>query len=133
MVPLYLDDCLIAKQVARQLRAAGHLVYVTSELGVEGQDDELHLEAATRLGAVLASQNQKHFAPLHHRWQAEGRRHSGILITRQLSIGLRVQSLRRAARLLTAEIAENQLMRLDPFANEERALMYVESLTPLDP
>lgn len=65
-MPLYLDDCLIAKQVARQLRAAGHLVYVTSDLGVKGQDDELHLETATRLSAVLASQNQQ-FAPLYHR------------------------------------------------------------------
>ncbi len=133
MVPLYLDDCLIAKQVARQLRAAGHLVYVTSDLGVEGQGDELHLEVATRLGAVLASQNQKHFAPLHHRWQAEGRRHSGILVTRQIPIAVRLQSLGRAARLLTAETAGNQLMRLDPFASEERGLMYASSLMPLDP
>jgi hypothetical protein len=129
-VPLYLDDCLIAKQVARQLRAAGHLIYVTSELGVEGQADELHLETATSLGAVLTSQNQKDFSPLHHRWQAEGRQHAGVLVTRQLAIGLRVRSLERAARLLTPQIAANQLLRLDPFATEERALLYVASLSP---
>lgn len=32
VVPLYLDDCLIDKDVARPLRAAGHLIYVTNEL-----------------------------------------------------------------------------------------------------
>lgn len=97
MVPLYLDDCLIAGQVARQLRAAGHLVYVTSDLGVEGQDDTLHLETATRLGAVLATQNQGDFVRLHRRWGADRRQHAGILVTRWLPIGLRIQRLERAA------------------------------------
>ena len=130
MVPLYLDDCLIVKQVARQLRAAGHLVYVTSDLGVEGQDDEPHLEVATRLGAVLASQNQKHFAPLHHRWQARGRRHAGILLTQWLPIGQRIERLERAARLLTPGAAANQFMFLDSFKTEETGLTFIASLAP---
>ena len=129
-MPLYLDDCLIAKPVARQLRAAGHLVYVTSDLGVEGQDDELHLETATRLGAVLSSQNQKHFAPLYGRWYASGRRHAGILLTYQRPLALRIEYLERAARLLTPEAAANQLMFLDYFETEEQGLTFVASLTP---
>lgn len=130
MVPLYLDDCLIARQVARQLRAAGHLVYVTSDLGVEGQDDELHLETATRLGAVLTSQNQQHFAPLHRRWYASGRPHAGTLLTHRLSIGQRIERLERAARLLTLEAAANQFMILDWFKTEELGLAFVASFTP---
>jgi hypothetical protein len=129
VVPLYLDDCLIAKQVARQLRAAGHLIYVTSELGTEGQSDPLHLEAATKLGAVLASQNRKDFEPLHHEWETVGLQHAGILVTRQLPIGVRVQRLERAARLLTPEAAYNQLMELDLFDDEIRGQTYVLSLT----
>ena len=130
MVPLYLDDCLIARQVARQLRAAGHLVYVTTELGLKGQDDEVHLATATELGAVLATQNQRHFDPLHDRWQAEGRTHAGILVTPQVRIGLRFQWLERAARLLSPEIAQNQLMKLPMFSTEEKGHLYVASLTP---
>ena len=133
MVPLYLDDCLIAKQVARQLRAAGHLIYVTSDLGVEGQDDELHLQAATRLGAVLASQNRRDFDPLHHHWQASGRQHAGILGTHRLPIGLRLECLGRAARLLTPEVAANQLMILDMFETEELGMNYVLAMSPLPP
>ena len=128
-MPLYLDDCLIARQVARQLRAAGHLIYTTSDLGVEGQDDELHLETASRLGAVLASQNQRDFAPLHHRWYAIGRQHTGMLLTRRLAIGLRVERLEHAARLLTPEVAANQLMMLDYFQTENQGRTFVASLT----
>jgi hypothetical protein len=133
VVPLYLDDCLIAKQVARQLRAAGHLIYLTSELGTEGKSDALHLETATRLDAVLASQNTKDFVPLHHQWQAEGRRHAGILVTQHLAIGIRIERLERAARLLNPELARNQLMQLHLFNSEERGQGYIASLTPLGP
>src|SRR6185437_874789 len=109
VVPLYLDDCLIAKDVARQLRAAGHLIYLTSELGVEGQHDEPHLEKAAQLGSVLTTQNQKHFAPLHARWRQQGRDHAGILLVRQMDyIGQKIERLARAARLLTSEAAQNQ-------------------------
>jgi predicted nuclease of predicted toxin-antitoxin system len=131
LVPLYLDDCLIAKQVARQLRAAGHVLYVTSELGLKGQQDQAHLEAATTLGAVLVSQNQRDFVPLHRRWQALGREHAGIIITPQVPIGIRIKRLERAARLLNPEAARNQLMELNLFETEELGQAYVISLSPL--
>ena len=115
--------------MARQLRAAGHLIYVTTDLGLEGADDDVHLAKDAELGAVLASQNQSDFDRLHHRWQAEGKRHAGILDTPQVSIGRRVQWLERAARLLTPEIAANQLMKLPMFSTEETGLMFVASLS----
>jgi len=130
VVPLYLDDCFIDKRVVRQLRAAGHSVYVTSELGVYGQDDEPHLANATRLGAVLVSQNRKHFEPLHYRWETEGRRHTGILVTRQLPVGQKFQWVERAGRLLTPDLADNQLIDLAMFSTEEKGLTFVVSLAP---
>jgi hypothetical protein len=117
--------------VARQLRAAGHLIYVTSELGVRGDDDDVHIERATSLGAAIATQNQQDFAPLHHRRQVEGRPHAGILLLPQSEyIGRKMERLERAARLLTAEAAHNQLMNLGGFDTEEHGLAYVVSLTP---
>jgi len=114
--------------LARQLRVAGHLIYVTTELGLGGADDEVQLAKAEELGAVLASQNQQHFEPLHHRWQAEGRTHAGILVTHQVRIGLKVRWLERAIRLLTPELARNQLMKLPMFESEEKGLLFVSSL-----
>jgi len=130
MVPLYLDDCLMRKGVVRQLRAAGHSIFLPSELGVEGQKDELHLETATRLGAVLVSQNQGDFVKRHRAWQADGRQHAGILTTQQLGTGIILAQLERAGRLLSPEIAGNQLMVLALFDTEGNASAYVVSLHP---
>jgi hypothetical protein len=131
LVPLYLDDCLIQTALVRQLRAAGHLIYVTNELGVTGQSDELHLRDATNLSAVFATQNERDFVRAHRQWRADGRNHAGILLTRQLpDVGTRVERLERAARILTPAMAANQLMRLDLFATEEMGRNYAASLTP---
>jgi hypothetical protein len=129
VVPLYLDECLTDKALARQLRAAGHLIYLISELGYLGRDDPFQLESATGLAAVLVTQNQRDFVPLHHQWQAEGLTHSGILLTRWLPIGARVERMERAARLLTPDIASNQLLQLDLFATDQQAQQYIESLS----
>lgn len=128
VVPLYLDECFIDKDLARQLRAAGHLMYVVTELGLGGADDGVQLAKATELGAVLVSQNQRHFEPLHHRWQAEGRTHAGMLVTHQVRIGLKVQWLDRAARLLTPALAQDQLMKLSMFETEEQGQLFAASL-----
>ena len=58
MISIYLDDCIQQRRLVRQLRAADHLLYLPSELGVEGQSDELHLTSATTLGAVLVTHNR---------------------------------------------------------------------------
>ncbi|HEX6513663.1 MAG TPA: hypothetical protein VF157_15275, partial [Chloroflexota bacterium] len=113
------------------LRAAGHFLYLPPDLGVEGQDDEPHLLMATKLGAVLVTTNQQHFDPLHFRWQAAGREHSGILSTPEIEPGELFRRLDRAARLLTPEAAHNQLLRLSAFKEEEEARNYLTALTPL--
>lgn len=118
-------------RLARQLRAAGHLVYLPSELGVTGQSDESHLAAATDLSAVVVTHNQKHFTPLHHSWENEGRGHAGILLVIQnLDIGTKLASIDRTARLLTPEAAAGQLMYVKMFETEERAQLFVASLAP---
>ena len=134
MVSIYLDDCSQQYRLVRQLRAAGHLLYLPSELGLEGQADELHLATATHLGAVLVTHNQKHFAPLHYRWESNRQTHGGIILVRQeLDVGKKLASLDRVARLLTAEAASGQLMPLEMFKTEEGAEAYVASLAPLAP
>jgi len=123
---------MVDHRLARQLRAAGHLIYLPSELGVGGQADELHLAQATELEAVLVTQNRRDFAPLHHKWAAEQREHAGILlVVRRTSISIKIACLDRVARFLTREAAASQLMELDLFDTEDRALAYIASLVPL--
>jgi hypothetical protein len=118
-------------RLARQLRAAGHLVYLPWELGKEGQPDEDHLATAVDLGSVLVTHNQKHFAPLHRRWESEGRSHAGIiLVVQQQPIGTKLASLDRAARLLTPDVARGQLIYLQVFESDERASIFLDSFIP---
>lgn len=129
MVPIYLDDCMEDHRLARQLRAAGHLVYVPSELGVKGESDYLHLLRAAASGAVIVTHNQKDFDPLHREWHARGQPHAGImLVVQQVDIGTKIASLERAARLLTAELARDQLMYLKMFESDRQADLFISSL-----
>src|SRR5690242_7858453 len=53
VVALYLDDNVASRRMARQLRAAGHLIYLPEDVGAAGAEDAVHLEAAIALSAVL--------------------------------------------------------------------------------
>jgi hypothetical protein len=116
--------------VVRPLRAAGHLLFLPSELRTEGQADESHLAAAASRQAVLVTANTRDFDLLHLRWQAVGSKHGGILTTPELDAGELIRRLDRAAHLLTPEAAHNQLMRLSIFRDEDEARNYVIALTP---
>jgi len=125
---------MVAHRLVRQLREAGHLLYLPPEQGVSGQPDADHLAKATSLGAVLVSQNHQDFAPLHYQCQAEHRPHAGIiLVAGRTSLATKFACLERAGRLLTPEMARNHLMHLGQFGTDERAEAFVISLTPLRP
>lgn len=132
MVALYLDDNLADKRMARQLRAAGHLIYLPVEIGTNGADDSVHLQNAVELGAVLATKDIADFEELHAQWQETSREHAGIIVCRELPIGQRLAYLGRAARLLTPEAARNQLMVLKLFRTDALAQAYLTSLSPID-
>ena len=74
----FYTDTHIAKAVAVQLRARGVDVVRCEEVGLAEVDDLEHLEYATREGRVVISADRD-FLRLHARWQAEGKRHSGIM------------------------------------------------------
>ncbi len=116
--------------MVRPLRAAGYLLYLPSELGVAGQADESHLVKATSFQAVLVTTNARDFDPIHFEWHAARREHAGILTTPELGPGELARRLHRAARLLTAEAARSQLMRLSMFVDDQQARNYVIALTP---
>ena len=53
-----------------------------------------------------------------------------LLVTAQLAMARKMAYLERAARLLTPDAAQNQLMQLALFNNEAAGERYVASLTP---
>jgi len=128
VVPFFLDENLADKELVRGLRAAGFIVHTPQEARLLGLKDAPILEAAIQRRAVFVTFNQRHFVPLHHAWRDAGRHHTGILVSRQLGIPQLYPRLERAARLLTPEVARDQLMVLDLFGTEERARAYVTAL-----
>lgn len=76
---LLLDE-MIGPRVAVALREHGHDVEsVVERIDLRGLPDEAVLEHAAETERVLVTHNVADFARLHQRWQADGRRHHGVL------------------------------------------------------
>jgi predicted nuclease of predicted toxin-antitoxin system len=130
VVALFLDENLASASVARQLRAAGHTVYLPQELGLRRAHDPIILAEAASRSAVVVTNNVHDFVELHRKYERTGEAHPGIMLALRTDPSRLIQSLERAARLLTPRIAASQQMYLDSFKSEDEARNYVIALTP---
>ncbi len=76
---LYLDDCANAHLLADLLRQAGHTVTRPVDVGLVGQDDDVHLAFAAMNQLALLTKNPADFLALH----MTNPLHSGILAVYQ--------------------------------------------------
>lgn len=74
----FYTDKHIVMAAVRQLRRRGIDVLRCEDIGLDDAPDEEHLEYSTREGRVIIT-NDTDFLRLHDIWQAEGRRHAGIM------------------------------------------------------
>jgi len=114
--------------LARALRASGLSILLPEEVGTKSAEDPGHLERATQLGACLVTKNIGDFVTLHGAWVERQLPHAGILVSEDLAIGLWVDRLGRAGRVLTPEIAAGSLLYLNSFATDDEASAMVISL-----
>ncbi len=92
----FYTDTHIAKAVAAQLRARGVDVVRCEEVGMSEASDLEHLEYATREGRVMIT-NDQDFLILDQNWQAQGKRHCGIMhcnknVQGEIAIGIIVKA-----------------------------------------
>lgn len=80
---IYLDDCSDDDRLINILRRAGYVVISPRDAGTLGWDDADHLQYAAQRDYALLTHNPQDFQDLHNVWQAQGRRHSGILLVYQ--------------------------------------------------
>jgi predicted nuclease of predicted toxin-antitoxin system len=80
---LYLDDDSASKLLAGLLRKAAHDVQVPADVGMDGEDDAVHLAQALRENRVLLSHNHHDFENLHNLIILAGGHHPGILAVRK--------------------------------------------------
>ena len=76
---LYLDDCADARLLADLLRQAGHTVTRPADVGLVGQDDDVHFAFAATKRLTLLTKNPADFLALHRANPV----HSGILAVYQ--------------------------------------------------
>jgi len=80
---LYLDDDSAAALLVALLRQAGHDVQIPADVGMDGEDDPIHLSHAVREGRALLSHNYRDFKNLHNLVLTVAGHHPGILVVRK--------------------------------------------------
>ena len=105
-IRLYLDDDSLTKALVKALRERGVHVVTTSQVGLDGRDDEEHLAYAAEQGRVLCSFNTRDFYRIHSEWLAQDKSHAGIILAQQqrYSVG---EQMRRILRIIASKSAED--------------------------
>jgi Domain of unknown function (DUF5615) len=110
MIPLYLDEDSMDKDLVNALRARGVDVITAADAEMLGCSDSDHLDYATRKGRVLYTFNRGDFYRLHTLYLTEGRSHAGIILAPQqrYSIGEQMRKLLEFASSKSSEQMQNQ-------------------------
>ncbi len=95
---LYLDED-VHSAVATGLKRRGFNVLTTIEAGCSGTADDEQFAFAAAEGRVLVTFNRGDFARLHGEYLDQGRKHAGIVVSRQAPPG---QVVRAIAKLVGA-------------------------------
>src|SRR5215470_10703817 len=105
MIRLYVDEDSMDRALVRALRARGVDVRTALEEGMIERSDHEHLDYATAQGRVLYTCNVADFYHLHTRFLAQGKFHTGIILTPQqrYSVG---EQMRRLLKLINTKSAE---------------------------
>ena len=116
-VRLYFDRHIMTR-LAVDLRGRGYDVLTTEEAGKDTASDEEQLAFATAERRAIRTFNIRDFAPLHDEWQAAGRPHASIVVSRQLGsreYGLFLPRMLRLLNHFTAEEMVGNFVHLEQF------------------
>jgi len=101
--------------VGARLSALGHDALTTRDAGNLRKSNGEQLLFATAENRVLLTHNRRHFRRLHRQWQAGGREHPGIILSKHLR---RDELVRRLAALwgsVSTQGIRSQLLSLSDF------------------
>jgi len=116
-VRLYFDRHIM-RRLAADLRGRGLDVLTTEEAGNDTVSDEQQLTFAAAERRAILTFNIRDFAPLHDQWQASGRAHAGLIVSRQLGgrqYGLLLQRMLGLLNHFTADELGSNFVHLEQF------------------
>lgn len=97
----FFTDEDVYQAIAEQLRLRGFDALSTPEANCLGQSDESQFDWASQQNLVLLSFNVADFSRLHYERLSSDRRHSGLIVSQQRSIGVVMQRLINLSEKLT--------------------------------
>jgi predicted nuclease of predicted toxin-antitoxin system len=114
---LYLDRH-IKKQLAVDLRQRGYDVLTTEDAGMDTAADEDQLAFAAKQDRAILTFNISDFAPLHEKWLADAKPHTGIVVSQQLGsrhYGVLLSRMLRLLDHMSVEEMRGNFVHLEQF------------------
>lgn len=111
MIKLYLDED-VPEAIAKALRLRGYDVVTVKEAARRGMTDIDQLKYASSQNRVVLSFNVADFCKIHSDFIKKGLNHSGIILSKQLPIGVIVKALLKLLTDITREKARNNIIWL---------------------
>ena len=110
-VKLYLDEN-VPEAIAAAVRLRGYDAVTAKDAEKKAASDLDQLRYATLQKRLLFTFNVADFVKLHEEFAATGRHHGGILLSRQLPVGILVKRLLKLLPRLSAGKIENTIIWL---------------------
>lgn len=111
MIKLYLDED-VPEAIAAALRLRGYDVITVKEADRKGISDIEQLKYASSENRIIFSFNIADFYKLHSEFIKKGLNHSGIILSKQLPIGMIVKALLRLVSGISYKKARNKIIWL---------------------
>jgi predicted nuclease of predicted toxin-antitoxin system len=111
MIKLYLDED-VPEAIAVALRLRGYDVMTVSEVGRKGLTDIEQIKYATSENRIMFTHNIADFCKIHSEFIKRGNEHSGIILSKQVSVGIIIKALLRLLSNLTNEKVRNNVIWL---------------------
>ena len=99
---LYLDEDSSSRALAKALRIRGIDLLDIHDTDLFGVPDEDQLTFAAQNQRTIFTFNVRDFVILHTQWIEQGKSHSGIIVSQQLSVGTIIQRISRLAHAKSA-------------------------------
>ncbi|MHB8574765.1 MAG: DUF5615 family PIN-like protein [Dehalococcoidia bacterium] len=106
MIPLYVDEDSMDRDLMRALRAHALDVVTVQQRNARGRTDEYQLVAATAEQRAIYSRNARDFSRLHAEFMRAGRHHAGIILVTRSHGGIG-EEVRRLLALCMAKSADD--------------------------
>jgi predicted nuclease of predicted toxin-antitoxin system len=119
MIKLYLDEN-VPEAIAVALRLRGHDIKTVKDAGRKGISDIDQLKYATSEDRAIFTFNIADFYKIHTEFMKEGNNHRGIILSKQLSIGIIVKALSKLLSSMSHKLLLNNIIWLSDWISKNK-------------